>query len=75
MMTHPLQSEALARSIIDDRHRVPAAAPSTRRVVRRTTGTALVGAAVVLQRVGRSLQGADRRPVGRIDGVELRPCA
>ena len=75
MMIHPLQTESLARSIIDDRHRVPSPVHVSRRVVRRRTGTALLGAAVVLQRAGRSLQGAEHRPIGRVDGVELRPCS
>jgi hypothetical protein len=73
MLTHPLQSEPLARSLIEDRRRVPAAPAVPSRALRRTTGTALVGAAVVLQRLGRSLQGADGRPV-RVD-VDLRPCS
>ena len=75
MLMHPMQSESLARSMIEDRHRVPAQPAPSRRALRRTTGSALVGAAVVLQRIGRSLQGADRRPVGRVDCVELRPCS
>ena len=75
MMTHPLQSEALARSIIEDRHRVPVDAAGSRRALRRTAGSVLLGGGALLERAGRSLQGADRRPVARIDRVELRPCS